>query len=58
LHKKIPKPKIYDWVERADFSKISGYVKKILNNKEVLVYWSDTGKTTKEKIKNLALVKR
>ena len=53
---KIPKPRINDVVETLDLEKMFGVVKKIINNREVMVNWGD--EKSIEKIKNLALVER
>ncbi len=63
-----PKPKVFDNVERVDYSRTDGYVKEILSNTTVLVSWFDgydengmekkTRTETIEKIENLALTRR
>lgn len=64
---RIPKPRKGDFVERNDFSMISGKVTKIVSPSTVMVKWSDNcgskitkgcSITRKEKIKNLSLVGR
>jgi hypothetical protein len=54
------KPKINDGVERADFKRMFGRVRKIISSEKVDIEWNDNlnPKITSEKIKNLALVKR
>jgi len=53
----IPKPRLYDNVEKIDFSKCFGYVSKIISNTKVKVVWAKNDTTT-ENIKDLALVRR
>lgn len=55
-------PKVFDNVERADYSKEYGYVKEIVDNDHVIVAWSDNiypkVVLVKEKITDLALTRR
>ena len=39
--KKITKPKINDYVEMIDMSKMFGFVKTIISNNELEIEWSD-----------------
>jgi len=57
---KIPKPRVGDSVERNDFSRISGRVKRIVGSSKVAVAWNDgeTPDPSIEKIKDLSLVGR
>lgn len=67
----IPKPKKYDNVEMADYSKTDGFVKKIIDDETVLISWfvkndyDEHGMILKEnrleepvKIKSLAITRR
>lgn len=57
---KIPKPRVSDKVERVDFSRIFGTIKKVMPPNHVEVLWQDgeTPRRTKENIKDLALTSR
>jgi hypothetical protein len=54
------KPRVDDCVERINFKRMFGRVKKIISSEKVEVEWNDDlePKITTEKIKCLALVKR
>lgn len=68
MAKKLPTPKLFDNVERSDYSKVDGYVKEIKSNSTVLVSWFDgydengmekkTRTETVENIEDLALTRR